>query len=379
MTFTYLHQVLCADSIPLATLAEQYGTPLYVYSVSRIRENYSRFAAAFAPLDPGIKYTLKANASLAILRLLKDAGAGFDVVSGGDIYRTLRAGADPAQLVFTGIGKTDAELAYALNAGVAWFNVETVEELVALDRRAAAGGENAAVALRLNPGVRVDTHPHIRTGAPEDKFGFPAEEACALLDRAVEFPHLNFRGLHLHIGSQIPHPDDTLRALEVALGLVERFPGLELLDIGGGYPIPYSPEDNYPSIEDFAAPIVERLRQPPASHLRIHLEPGRYVVADAGALVLTVLADKRAAGRRVVIVDGGMNVLIRPALYGAFHAVLPLQQTADGGRQLPWCGSGNGGRWTAVGNREEILRSAQNDRRWTADGWRSIAVLRMTD
>ncbi len=325
MSFDYLGETLHADRVPLSALADQFSTPLYVYSASRIRENYRRLRSAFAPLRPALKYALKANGSLAILRLLKEEGAGFDLVSGGDLHRAMKLGADPAQLVFTGIGKTDFELAQALDAGIGWFNAETLEELAALNRLAGLQGRTPAVALRLNPGVVVETHPHIRTGALEDKFGFPEEQARAILRRPAEFANLVLRGLHLHIGSQIPSGEDVRRALDPTLRLVEEFPAIEALDLGGGYPVRYVASDRYPSIEEYAAPILERLSHPPASRLHIHLEPGRYVLADAGVLVLTVLADKRAGGRRAVIVDGGMNVLIRPALYGAAHQVLPIR------------------------------------------------------
>ncbi|MBI4769407.1 MAG: diaminopimelate decarboxylase, partial [Chloroflexi bacterium] len=247
-----------------------------------------------------------------------------DVVSGGELFRALQAGADPSTIAFAGVGKTDSELAGALDSGVGWINAETSEELAVLNRLA---GERACwpqVALRLNPDVAAHTHRHIRTGAAGDKFGFPAEGAGAILRRPAAYPALRLHGLHLHIGSQIPRPEETLQAIEAGLALIRHLPAISMLDIGGGFPVPYSPQDNYPPIEAFAAPIVERLRRPDAAHLQVQLEPGRFLVADAGALVVRVLAVKQAGDIRTIIVDVGMNVLLRPALYGATHAILPL-------------------------------------------------------
>jgi len=336
--FTYLNAELHCDSVPLARLAREYGTPLYVYSAPVIRENYRRLAAAFAALCPLICFAVKANFNLALLAQLKAEGAGFDIVSGGELYRVLTIGADPARVVFAGVGKTEAELAYALEARVGWFNVESADELARLNALAAARGELATVALRLNPGVEPDTHHHIQTGGAGSKFGLPVDEALALVRRAAEFPAIAFRGAHIHIGSQIPNPAPTLQAIEIALDFIHQAnanlassvtksaaTSIDHLDIGGGFPVPYHESDVYASIEDFAAPIVARLA-PLADRLSFHLEPGRYIIADAGALVTTVQTVKEVSGRRTLVVDAGMNTLLRPALYDAYHQVLPLHQ-----------------------------------------------------
>ena len=342
-TFEYLNDQLACDAVPLSRLAREFGTPLYIYSATAIRDNYRRLAAAFAPLRPLICYAVKANFNLSLLALLKSEGAGFDIVSGGELHRALKAGADPAGIVFAGVGKTEAELRAALEARIGWFNVESADELARLNALAAAKGQRATVALRLNPGVDPDTHHHIRTGGARSKFGLPMAEALALVRQAPDYPALALRGAHIHIGSQVPDPAPTLQAIEVALDFISQANSIlsvksvpsvdpsaaavDTLDLGGGFPVPYHDADRFPSIEGFAAPIVERLR-PLTDRLSFHIEPGRYLVANAGALVATVQAVKDVAGRRTLVVDAGMNDLLRPALYEAYHRVLPLHPSS---------------------------------------------------
>ncbi len=328
--FTYHHAELACGPVPLSRLAGEFGTPLYVYSAAAIRDRYRRLAAAFAPLQPLICFAVKANFNLALLRLLRAEGAGFDIVSGGELYRALRAGAAPETIVFAGVGKTEAELAEGLTAGIGWFNVESADELARLNRLAAARGQRARVALRLNPNVSPDTHQHIQTGGARNKFGLPLAEALALAGRVPrDYPAIDLRGVHIHIGSQVPGPAATLAALEVALDFAAQVEGVHTLDLGGGFPVAYRDDAPFPSIEAFAAPIVERLL-PLASRMHIHLEPGRYLVAESGALVTTVQAVKQVAGRRTLVVDAGMQTLLRPALYDAYHRVLPLTSAASG-------------------------------------------------
>ena len=330
-SFTYENSQLSCGSVPLSRLADEFGTPLYVYSAAGIRANYQRLAAAFAPLRPLICYAVKANFNLALLRLLRAEGAGFDIVSGGELFRALRAGAAPEHIVFAGVGKTEAELAQGLAASIGWFNVESADELARLNQLAAARGQRARVALRLNPNVAPDTHHHIQTGGARNKFGLPLAEAVALARRAAaEFPAIDLRGVHIHIGSQVPDPTATLAALEVALEFAAQVPGIDTLDLGGGFPVAYRDDDHFAAIETFAAPIVARLL-PLAGRLQVHLEPGRYLVAEAGALLTTIQAVKDVAGRRTLVVDAGMQTLLRPALYDAYHRVAPLTQPAQGG------------------------------------------------
>ncbi len=335
--FTYQVDELACESIPLSRLAHEFGTPLYVYSANALRANYRRLAAAFAPLSPLICYAVKANFNLSLLRILKDEGAGFDIVSGGELHRALTVSAAPAHIVFAGVGKTDAELNAGLNANIGWFNVESADELARLNALAAARGQRVTVALRLNPAVDLDTHHHIATGGGHSKFGLPVAEALALVRRAADYPALHFRGVHIHIGSQIPDASATLHAIEIALDFIHQAKSVssipsreavqsvdfDTLDIGGGFPVAYRDTDSYPSLEDFAAPLVARLA-PLAGQLRFHLEPGRFLVANTGALLTSVQAIKTMAGRRTIVVDAGMNTLLRPALYDAYHRILPV-------------------------------------------------------
>lgn len=337
--FTYQADELVCEAVPLAHLAREFGTPLYVYSANALRANVRRLAAAFAPLNPLICYAVKANFNLSLLRLLKDEGAGFDIVSGGELHRALTIGANPAHIVFAGVGKTDAELAAGLWANIGWFNVESADELARLNALASATGRTARIALRLNPNVNPDTHHHIATGGGHSKFGLPVEEALTLVRCAADYPALRFRGVHIHIGSQIPNASATLQAIEVALDFVHQTSvtsiqsvDFDTLDIGGGFPVAYRETDAYASLEEFAAPIVERLT-PLVGQFQFHLEPGRFLVANTGALVTSVQAIKTMAGHRTIVVDAGMQTLLRPALYDAYHRVLPLHQPVAVGDQ----------------------------------------------
>ena len=323
--FDYLNGQLSCGTVRLQWLAEEFGTPLYIYSAAAIRENYRRLAAAFAPLNPLICYAVKANFNLSLLRLLHAEGAGFDIVSGGELFRALRVGAAPEHIVFAGVGKTDSELAEGLAARIGWFNIESYDELYRLNHIAQANGDQARVALRLNPNVSPDTHHHIQTGGARNKFGLPLAEALALARRGGDFPAIELRGVHIHIGSQVPDATATLAALEIALDFAQQVERIDTLDLGGGFPVPYREEDRFVPIEAFAAPIVQRLL-PLAARLHVHLEPGRYLVANSGALLTTVQAVKDVAGRRTLVVDAGMQTLLRPVLYDAYHRVAPLSQ-----------------------------------------------------
>jgi len=321
--FHYQAAELCCDGVSLTRLAAEHNTPLYVYSANAIRANYRRLATAFTQLRPLICYAVKANFNLSVLRVLKDEGAGFDIVSGGELHRVLTIGGDPARVVFAGVGKTDAEMDAALQARVGWLNAESADELSRLNALAGIRGRVTRVALRLNPDVQPDTHPHIRVGGGSSKFGLPADEVLALAKSWERFPALDLRGIHVHIGSQMADPGSILCALDVALDIISQIPRLEVLDIGGGFPVPYRETELYPSIESFAAPILAKLA-PCVARLGFHLEPGRYLVANAGVLVTTVQAVKRTSRGRTVVVDTGMHHLLRPALYGAYHRVVPL-------------------------------------------------------
>ena len=319
----------CQD-VPLADLASAFATPLYVYSRQRLEANYRRVADAFVPLGARVRYSVKANSSGAILRLLRDWASGFDVVSSGELYRTLRAGADPKTIVFAGVGKTDAELNFAVESGVGWINVESSEEIEALDAIANAKGARPRAALRLNPVVEADTHPHIATGGARSKFGIDLDEAERLLAEATRFPHVDLAGLHVHVGSQLASPEATVEAVCKALVLIDRY-RLRMLDIGGGFPVNYGADENSttltPDPSVFAQALAPMLRH---RDLELLIEPGRSIVADVGLLLTRVLNVKQREGRQMVVVDAGMTELIRPALYGAYHPIVPLDmQQAD--------------------------------------------------
>ena len=325
-TFIYSDGALHCDDVALATLAAEFGTPLYVYSANRLRENVRRLQSAFAKLDPLICFAVKANDNLAILQMFRDLGLGFDVVSGGELHRVQQAGAKMQQVVFAGVGKTDAELEMAVQRKIGWISVESHDELQALKRIAAQYGSKPAVLLRLNPDVAPDTHQHIVTGGAESKFGLPVSDAHALRTNAGE--HLNLCGVHIHIGSQIAGPEATVAALDVALAFLADCPAQwDTLDLGGGFPVAYEPNIDAQSFAAFAAGSAARLKDFPRP-LRLLIEPGRSLVADASALIVGVQAVKQTGKYRTVIVDGGMNTLLRPALYDAYHHVLPLLEGA---------------------------------------------------
>lgn len=305
------------DHIPVSVLTQQYGTPLYIYSRDQLAANYHHLRAAFAPLNAHLHFSVKSNANATLLGLLRELGCGFDAVSGGEVYRALHAGADPASIVFAGVGKTAAELAYALDEHLGWINVESAEELAVLDRLAAARSVRPAIALRINPSVDAETHHHIATGGHRSKFGIDLDEARSLLAQADQFPHLDLAGLHLHIGSQLASPDRTVEAVRRVLELTALHP-IRSLDLGGGFPVPYRPDDEFPDPAQFAAALAPLLKD---RGLHIAIEPGRSLIATAGVLIAQVQYLKVRAGRRIVVTDTGMTELIRPALYEAYHHI----------------------------------------------------------
>ncbi|MCO5172019.1 MAG: diaminopimelate decarboxylase [Planctomycetes bacterium] len=326
-TFTYTGDDLAAGGVRLGDLAREHGTPLYVYDGDAVRARFARLRRAFAAgTDLLVAYSVKANPSLAVIRLLAREGAGADVVSGGEMARALRAGVPPERVVFSGAGKRDDELAAALDAGILCFNVEAEAELEALSRLAAARGVRAGVALRVNPDTDARTHHYIATGKRVNKFGVPWERAHDLYRRAAALPGIAPRGLDCHIGSQLTSLDPFAEALgrvrDLALALRKDGLPLDLLDVGGGLGVRYT-DERPPAVEDYARTVLEALGDLGA---RLVLEPGRWLVAEAGALVTRVLYAKENRGKRFLVVDAGMNDLMRPALYGAQHGLLPVRR-----------------------------------------------------
>jgi diaminopimelate decarboxylase len=316
---------LCAEGVPLAEIARQYGTPCYVYSRAALREAYRQFEAGFAGSDHLICYAVKANSSLAVLHTFARLGAGFDIVSGGELARVLAAGGDPRKVVFSGVGKTADEMRSALRASIFCFNVESASELERLNAVAGELGTRAPVSLRVNPDVDARTHPYISTGLKNNKFGVAYEEAFDLYLRAASLPHLVVRGVDCHIGSQLTEIAPFLAALERVLALVDRLQaaGISIthLDVGGGIGIRYR-DETPPAIADYAAALRARLA---GRGQQLLVEPGRALVGNAGVLLTRVEYLKRGVAKNFAIVDAAMNDLMRPALYDAWHDILPVE------------------------------------------------------
>lgn len=336
---------LCAESVPLESIAARFGTPCYVYSRRAIEDAYRGFAEALAERDHLICYAMKANSNLGVLSLFARLGAGFDIVSGGELARVLAAGGEARKVVFSGVGKSEREIAEALAAGVLCFNVESAAELARIERIAAGLGKRAPVSLRVNPDVDPRTHPYISTGLKKSKFGVAFEEALPLYLKAAGSSCLEVVGIDFHIGSQItavaPFADALDRVLELVGALEARGIGLRHIDLGGGLGIRYQAEAP-PAPADYLRPLLARLAGRPE---RILLEPGRALVGNAGLLLTRVEYLKHGAERSFAIVDAAMNDLLRPALYDAWHDIVPLSPRAGPARRYevvgPVCESGD--------------------------------------
>ena len=326
--FHYIDDIFCCHEVPLETIAEQAGTPSYVYSGDAIRENYRAYDRALAGLEHDIHYAVKANSSLGILSLLAEEGAGFDIVSGGELYRVLKAGGDPSRVVFSGVGKTGEELRYALEQGIGRFNCESDGELRLLRDLAAQVGRKPEVSLRVNPDIDAETHPYIATGLREHKFGIGLAEAERIYRQAAELHPLRLNGIGCHIGSQIFNIGAFAEALQRVLELAGRLRGfgvpIEALDLGGGLGVEYETGKQSPSIADYGRMLCAALA---GANFRLGIEPGRSIVGQAGVLLTRVLYRKAGEGKVFAIVDAAMNDLIRPALYRAHHEVLPVRRS----------------------------------------------------
>ncbi len=319
----YVDDSLIIDELNITAIVEETGTPVYIYSLKRVLENYRRLRLAFARLRAHLHFSVKSNGSLAILRALKDAGAGFDCVSAGEIHLALEAGARGEEIVFAGVGKTRAEIAYAISKGISWFNAENVLELRYINEAAAeAGVDTVRVALRLNPQVTANTHPYMATGHGAAKFGLTEDVIREVLARQDEYPRIDFSGIHIHIGSQLGDNAATLSAVDKLLRLIRPWSQIRMINLGGGLPVAYRFDEAIPSLDEFVGTLASRLRG-----YEILLEPGRSLVADAGILVAEILYVKRQAGQIFYIVDASMAEMIRPALYGAHHEIVPLRKT----------------------------------------------------
>jgi diaminopimelate decarboxylase len=360
--FSYRNGSLYCEDVELAALANQHGTPLYVYSAATILDHYRRLDTALAGVDHEVAYAVKANSNLAVLRLLAVEGAGFDIVSGGELFRVIQAGGDPSHCTFAGVGKTRREIVYALEQGIYSFNVESEEELRYINEVAGELAVIAPVAVRVNPNVDAKTHKYISTGKSENKFGVDITDIAGLYARASkELPNIRLRGLQMHIGSQLTSIAPFIEAVDKVTPLARQLKechGIEFWSIGGGIGIIYKEalasgsahwwenqaEPERPlTIEQYGAELVPRLKD---LGLKILVEPGRFIVGNAGVLLTRCLYAKKGAAKTFRIVDAGMNDLIRPALYEGHHEIVPLLQPATDARIVmdvvgPICESGD--------------------------------------
>jgi diaminopimelate decarboxylase len=339
--FHYREKRLHCEDVDLARVAEEFGTPLYIYSAGTILDHYRRLDAALAPLDHLICYAVKANSNRAILKLLADAGAGFDIVSGGELFRVLAAGGDPGKCTFAGVGKSREEIEYALEQGIHSFNVESEAELEYIDKIASGKGARAPIALRLNPDVDPHTHEYISTGSHENKFGIALDQAPAIYERAAKMRNIDIVGVQMHIGSQITEAEPFAAAIKKVEPFVRELKtkyAIKFFSIGGGMGIIYrhalesgsgkwwhehGGESSAFSVRDYAAAVVPPLRD---LGLRILVEPGRFLVGNAGVLLTRVRYIKETGQKKFAIVDAGMNDLIRPALYQSYHEIVPVSE-----------------------------------------------------
>ena len=340
--FHYRGGTLHCEDVDLARMAEKFGTPIYVYSAGTILDHYARLDAALAPLDHLICYAVKANSNRAILKLLADAGAGFDIVSGGELFRVLAAGGDPAKCTFAGVGKSREEIEYALEQGVYSFNVESESELENIDRIAGAKNLRAPIALRVNPDIDPHTHEYISTGSHENKFGIALDRIAAVYESAAKMRNIDIVGVQMHIGSQITEAQPFASAIWKLAPIVRELKSkyaIKFFSIGGGMGIIYrralesgsgkwwhdhGGESSAFSIRDYADAIVPPSRQ---LGIRIVVEPGRFLVGNAGVLLTRVGYIKKSGAKKFAIVDAGMNDLIRPALYHSYHEIVPVKET----------------------------------------------------
>jgi diaminopimelate decarboxylase len=319
------------EGVSLEHIAREVGTPVYVYSTATLRDRYERLERMLAPLPHRIHYTLKANSSLAILRVMRDLGAGADVVSGGELYRALRAGFEPRDIIFGGVGKTAAELAQAIDAGILFINVESEGEVHLISQLAGERHKTANVSIRVNPEITLDApHDYIKTGGKGHKFGIPYDDVVHVAQVASSLPNVELIGLDMHLGSQLsridPYHEGAERLASIYSELTKRgITGLRYLDIGGGLGVRYDTEEP-PDLERFAELVLPTIA---ATGLTLIMEPGRFVVGNAGVLIGRVLYRKHSGGKDYVIADAGMTELLRPSHYGAFHRVDAMRQRGN--------------------------------------------------
>jgi diaminopimelate decarboxylase len=326
--FEYRDGVLHAEGVSVEDLARRHGTPLYLYSRGHLEAQFRALTGALADVAPQVFFAIKSNSSAAVIRVMANLGAGADVVSGGELFRAVRAGIDPARIVFAGVGKTEGEIDYAIGQGIQYFTVESEPEIGRISACASRLGMPGRIALRVNPDVDPKTHKYTSTGKKENKFGVDLERAEKAYDLAASLPGIEIAGLHMHLGSPLADERPYVEALDkvapLCARLKDRFATFRHLDIGGGYGIPYRPEQVPFDLAAFAAAVVPRLK---ATGLRAGIEPGRFLTGNAGILVTTVQYVKENPFRKFLIVDAAMNDLIRPPLYQAHHEIVAVRET----------------------------------------------------
>jgi len=326
--FNYKNGELYCEDVPAARIASEVGTPVYVYSKATILRHYRQVADAFAALKPTICYSIKSNSNLNLCKVLVDEGCGMDVTSGGELFRALKAGCDPKKIIYAGVGKTDDEIRMAIEAGIAAFNIESEAEIENIDRVAGEMGKTAIGALRVNPDVDPGAKTHVKTttGKKETKFGVDIERAERVFEQYKSLKNLRLAGIHLHIGSPIydvqPYVDAVTKANALIDRLTKKGHRIEWLDMGGGFAVNYKRPDQALPVTEHAKALIPLLQGRPY-HLAI--EPGRYIVGNAGIVLTRVLYRKQGGEKRFVIVDAGMNDLIRPTLYDAYHFIWPAK------------------------------------------------------
>jgi diaminopimelate decarboxylase len=324
--FNYRGDELCCENVPIREIAKDVGTPCYIYSCATLQHHFDVFDNAFQGMPHLTCYSVKANANLAVLGLFAAMGGGADIVSGGELFRARKAGIPANRIVYSGVGKTQAEIDYALREKILMFNIESSQELEAINQRAAAMNSKARIALRVNPDVDPKTHPYVSTGLRKNKFGIDIEQALKAYERSKDLEHIEVLGIDCHIGSQLTEVSPFVEALKTLKSLIGRLEQMGIrikyLDLGGGLGISYH-EESPPHPREYAHAVVEELRDLPCTLI---LEPGRVIVGNAGLLLTQVLYTKKTQSKEFIIVDAGMNDLIRPSLYGSYHSIQPIEK-----------------------------------------------------
>lgn len=332
--FQYKGKEFFAENVPVRKIAQAVGTPFYLYSIGTFLDHFLKLKHAFEPIKPLICFSVKANSNLTVLKALVNQGSGLDIVSGGELRRAKKVGVDPKKIVYASVGKSETEIEEAIRSKILMFNVESVQELDAINRVAARLKARQKIAIRINPDVQPDTHHYITTGSKENKFGLDRETAYRLFAEAFRYPNLIFAGIHIHIGSQITESRPFVEAINKCLEFIDSvsYGGntVEYLNIGGGLGIVYSKEKPQ-TAKEFAEVVLPLFKKNPK--LKIVLEPGRFVSGNSGILVTKVLYEKKAKTKSFMIVDAAMNDLIRPAFYGAHHEIVPVAKPS--GKKKP--------------------------------------------